>query len=63
MLLFIRASGLNYYVPKASGVISKTFYYMGITDWNILTSNRKEIHTKNTFKKVIKKKLFDLLRI
>jgi len=58
-----RGSSLNYYVPKASGVIGKTFYFMGIMNWNSLTSNLKEIRSKSTFKKVIKAKLFESLRI
>ena len=50
------SSVLNFYVPKASTHIKKTFYYHGILDWNNLTSNLnlKETLTKRTFKYVIK---------
>ena len=46
--------GGNFYLPKASGLSQKTFYYNGIKEWNCLPNYIKQIECPDKFKEAVK---------
>ena len=49
-----RGSEFNFVVPKSNTVISGTFYYQAIKDWNALPIKLKCIENKDSFKRQLK---------
>ena len=54
-----RNSVQNFKIPKSTTIISGSFYYNAIWDWNSLPSETKSITNKQQFKKSVKDHLLN----
>ena len=52
-----RNSSHNFHLPHVDSFTSATFYYNAIKDWNSLPSNIRNVKSKFTFKKLVKRHL------
>ncbi len=58
-----RGSNYNFVIPQVNTVTSKTFYYNAIKDWNALPEEIQSMRNRASFKKSVKKYLFDRAQI
>ena len=49
-----RNSSVNYVVPQVNGILSRTFYYNAIKNWNSLPADIRKIKNKTNFKDKVK---------